>query len=78
MKLRAGKGMACAAGDRIFDRRNGLATADGCNQACLDDPICIGHTLSVGRWCFGCKVDKGERRDHDANVGYMKMEKNRN
>jgi hypothetical protein len=72
MELREGGGMDCAGGNRVFDRRGGSANVEDCNQACLDDSNCIGHTINIGAWCFGCKVDASGYRDDGLN--YMKTE----
>ena len=63
--------MDCAGGNRVFDRRGGSANVEDCNQACLDDANCIGHTINIGAWCFGCTVDVDGYRE---SLNYMKTD----
>jgi len=71
MELREGTAMSCVDSDRLFDCRKapfvGGCNAADCNKACLDDPTCVGHSFLNGKWCFGCKQDRGIYRGDGQN-----------
>ena len=70
MKLLEGDGMDCQTSDRLYDYRGSNANVQDCNQGCLDNDNCVGYTISLNNWCFGCEVDPGSTR---AGLNYRKV-----
>ena len=66
------EGIKCADDQKTFDFYGKDATLEACNQVCLMDATCIGHTISEGFWCFGCKVDVHVYRPDGLNYMYAK------